>query len=93
LINKNVVTVSEFESQIKKQDVDELSENFKQSLDFSLKIFGEYEPFKISKISHIYPEWKKHEKSLKAGKKSIVMDPEDFHENPDGKEFEEKKKK
>jgi hypothetical protein len=99
LIDKNVVPVSEFESQIKKQNDDELSKKFKQSLDFSLKTFGkckyvhkdhDRDQFVLSEITHIYPEWKKHEKSLKAGKKSIVMNPEDFRENPDHNEFKEK---
>jgi len=83
LINENIVPITEYEVQIKKQNDDKLSESFKQLLDFSLKIFGEYEPFKLSEISHIYPKWKKHEKSLKAGKKSIAMKAVDFLDDPD----------
>jgi len=83
LINENIVPITEYEVQVKKQNDDKLSESFKQSLDFSLKIFGEYEPLKLSEISHIYPEWKKHEKSLKAGKKSIAMKTADFLDDPD----------
>jgi uncharacterized phage-associated protein len=98
LISKSITPLSEYEVQIKKQDDNELSKKFKQSLNFSLETFGKYGQgkygqFVLSEITHIYPEWKKHEKSLKAGRKFIVMNLEDFHENPDGKEFEEKMKK
>ncbi|MDR1720920.1 MAG: SocA family protein [Endomicrobium sp.] len=83
LINESV-PISEYDCQINKQGEDELFESFKESLDFSIKTFGKFDQFKLSEISHIYPEWKKHEKRLETGpKKSIVMNPVDFFDDPD----------
>lgn len=68
---------------IKPQDDDELSESFKEALDFSLKTFGKYKYGELSDISHDYPEWKKFEEELREEKgKRFEMSENDFFENP-----------
>jgi len=91
LIDKSVSSISEYECQINKQEEDELSKSFKESLDFSIKTFGKYEQFALSNITHLYPEWKKHEKNLKT-ENSIVMNFADFFDNPDPDSIDRLKK-
>jgi hypothetical protein len=76
----SVEKISEYEVCISKQGTDEISESFKEALDFSLKIFGAYSQFDLSGISHCYPEWHKREKLIKAGSKREVMSQKDFFE-------------
>lgn len=80
----DVTVVSEYDVEIAKQDCDELSKSFIQSLDFALKTYGDRDQFKLSDITHDYPEWKKHETAINSGtKKSIPMDFKDFFDNPE----------
>ncbi|MDR2437253.1 MAG: SocA family protein [Endomicrobium sp.] len=72
------------------QKDDELSESFKQSLDFALATYGKYTQFQLSDISHDYPEWKKHENAIKSGTKSIPMDFIDFFDDPTNLEHSSK---
>jgi uncharacterized phage-associated protein len=66
------------------QKEDELSESFKQALNFSLSKFGKFDQFQLSKITHIYPEWKKFKEKLdKKEVKSAPMDFADFFDDPD----------
>ena len=45
--------------------------------------FGDKTPFQLSDISHLYPEWKKFENSLKNDNSSrFEMDYSDFFDNP-----------
>jgi uncharacterized phage-associated protein len=76
-----VKPLSEFDVSIEKQDEDELSESFKEALDFALKEFGNYKSFELSGISHCYPEWKRHESDLAATAR-IQMDAIDFFDDP-----------
>ncbi|MDR3195240.1 MAG: SocA family protein [Endomicrobium sp.] len=79
---REVEQLSEHDVLVLKQDTDELSESYKQSLNFSVKTFGKYKQFELSKITHDYPEWKKHEDKLSRGIKSVEMDFRDFFDNP-----------
>jgi uncharacterized phage-associated protein len=80
---EDVSVVSEYEVEIAKQENDELSESFMQSLDFAIKNYGNYEQFELSSITHDYPEWKKHEITINQGiKKRVPMDFKDFFDNP-----------
>jgi uncharacterized phage-associated protein len=80
LLNK-VKQISEYEIIIEAQKDDELSESFKQALDFAVKTYGKYTQFQLSDISHDYPEWKKHEKEISNGGRA-EMSFVDFFENP-----------
>lgn len=73
---------NENEVEIKKQDNDELSKSYIQALDFALKNYGKFNGFELSKITHCYPEWKKHEKTLKSGILQVPMNFIDFFDNP-----------
>lgn len=77
----DIINISEYEVEISKQADDELSESFKEALDFSIKTFGEFSHWILSDISHDYPEWKKLEEDLKASN-SLQINIEDFFENP-----------
>lgn len=56
-----------------------------EALTFAWEKFGHYDQFTLSKeITHKYPEWKKHEQTLKASNISRVsMNIEDFLDDPD----------
>jgi len=75
--------IDEHNVEIKQQEEDELSESFKEAMDFALKEFGDFDWPKMSDISHCYPEWEKHEKELSNVIKSVRMNEIDFFENPD----------
>lgn len=67
---------------IKTQEDDELSESFKEALDFSIKTFGVYSAQDLSRISHDYPEWKKHEGEIRKNPYSrYLMQKDDFFED------------
>ncbi len=73
--------ISEFERKITKQEQDELSESFIESLDFAIFEFGKMTPDEISDFSHNYPDWKKHEKEVINGGRSKML-LLDFFDNP-----------
>lgn len=80
---KEVVELDEFSVLIKEQDDDELSLSFKEALDFSLQTFGKYEWNELSRISHDYPEWKKHEGEVRKNPYSrYPMKLKDFFSDP-----------
>ncbi|MCP4396022.1 MAG: SocA family protein, partial [bacterium] len=56
-----------------------------EALDFAWEKFGHYDEFTLSKrISHQYPDWKKHEQKLNAPNVSrVLMSIEDFLEDSD----------
>ncbi|MDR2693403.1 MAG: SocA family protein [Chitinispirillales bacterium] len=78
-----VKDLSENEVEIMTQNNDELSESFKESLDFSLREFGRYSWTTQSAFSHNYPEWKKHGTKLSYVNPSIIMEIEDFFDDPE----------
>lgn len=55
-----------------------------EALEFAWKNFGHHEKYYLSEtITHIYPEWKKHETMIKSGRASrVTINIEDFFENP-----------
>ncbi|HEV2046072.1 MAG TPA: Panacea domain-containing protein [Chthoniobacterales bacterium] len=68
-------------------DVDEkvLSESDREALEFAWKQFGHVTQFALSKLTHRYPDWKKHEPALAAKTASRVpMNYRDFLEDPKG---------
>ena len=79
-----VKEISEHDVVIEEQGEDELSESFKEAIDFALREFGHYNWEQISSISHCYPEWKKHESALAVleTNKRIEMSVRDFFDDP-----------
>lgn len=73
---------NENEVEIKKQSEDELSKSYIQALDFALTNYGKFDGFRLSKITHLYPDWKKHEKELQEGCLQVPMQFVDFFDNP-----------
>ena len=70
-------------SSINEVDTDELSNSDIEALNFSLKNFGRFGTFVLAeKITHLYPEWKKHESELKERSRAD-MSYEDFFLEPD----------
>lgn len=55
-----------------------------QALIFAWEKFGKFNHFQLAKISHEYPEWKKHELALRSQSR-VRMNYEDFFEDPDVK--------
>lgn len=56
-----------------------------EALDFTWDNFGKFTGFQLKDISHKYPEWKKHEETLRAGILSMQMDYLDFFDDPNPK--------
>jgi len=68
-------------------DVDEkvLSESDREALEFSWKRFGRTAEFALSKLTHRYPDWKRHEAALQSNVVTRVpMNYRDFLEDPEG---------
>lgn len=65
-------------------DVDSavFSESDLEALDFAWRTFGHYTEFKLVDITHHYPEWKRHARTLRSEKR-VGMDYADFFEEPD----------
>ncbi|MDR3001622.1 MAG: SocA family protein [Fibromonadaceae bacterium] len=78
----SIQEIDEYNVEIKQQEEDELSDSFKEAINFALKEFGDCDWKKISDISHCYPEWKKHESEL-SGFKRVQMNEIDFFDDPD----------
>ncbi|MEK6756465.1 MAG: Panacea domain-containing protein [Bacteroidota bacterium] len=54
-----------------------------ESLEFAWKKFGRVNDFRLAKITHLYPEWKKHESALvEKSVTRVKMRYEDFFEDP-----------
>lgn len=62
------------------------SESDLEALSFAWEKFGPYDQFELADISHRYPEWKKHEETLKENSR-VRMSYEDFLDDPEN-EFE-----
>jgi uncharacterized phage-associated protein len=68
-------------------DVDQkvFSESDLEALTFAWDRFGRLEKYTLSRITHRYPDWKKHEAALKSRVVSRVpMNYRDFLEDPEG---------
>ncbi len=68
---------------VKKTDEDVFSQTDIEAFNIVYEEYGEYKPIYLSRISHKFPEWQKHEEKLKS-KISLreKMFYEDFFENP-----------
>ncbi|MCK5061887.1 SocA family protein [Candidatus Parcubacteria bacterium] len=75
--NDNTITV------VKKTDSDVFSQTDIEAFEVVYSEYGEYKPIYLSRISHKFPEWLKHEEILKS-KVSLREDIKysDFFENP-----------
>lgn len=88
-IEDEVEAIDEYTVRIKEQNDDELSESVKEAVNFALDHFGKFDQFKLSDISHIYPEWKKCETELeKGGKKRLQLDLSLCFTDPDNKDLQ-----
>ncbi len=74
---------------IKYDSLNEVNDDFFSETDLEIldeiyEVFGKYEHYYLAdNISHIFPEWKKHENEIiKCGESRVEMDYEDFFENP-----------
>ena len=68
-------------------DVDEkvFSESDREALRFAWDRFGRVEKYELSKLTHRYPDWKKHEAALKSKVVTRVpMSYRDFLQDPEG---------
>jgi hypothetical protein len=79
----SIVEMDKNNVRIEFQEEDELSESFKESIDFALKEFGNCDWGRLSEISHCYPEWRKHESKLSGLVKRVQMNEIDFFDDPD----------
>ncbi len=68
---------------IKEADDSVFSETDLDALKFSWDTFGHLDQFQLFKVTHVYPEWTKHEQGLKLNSR-IQMDLQDFLKDPDG---------
>lgn len=86
----NEISASEeYAISIKEQDTDELSESFKEALDFALKEYGQYDQFTLSNMTHDYPEWKEQKRFLGNGVNQVPMNIPSFFDNPQKLEYSE----
>ncbi|MEE6207251.1 MAG: Panacea domain-containing protein [Alphaproteobacteria bacterium] len=90
MLLEDVEVIDEYSVHINLQGDDELSDSFKEALDFALENYGNYDHFNLSDISHDYPEWKKYENRLKNGEKRCEIKRDDFFDNP--KQLDKSKK-
>jgi len=63
---------------IKSADLDLFSKTDLECLETVYAAFADKDQFELKEITHEYPEWKKHEKELKTGKKRVQMNYDDF---------------
>ncbi len=63
---------------LKLADTNVFSKTDLECLESVYSAFGDRDQFELAELSHQYPEWKKHEKEIKAGKKRVAMDYNDF---------------
>lgn len=61
-----------------------LSKTDVEALDFAWGVFGHYSKFQLCEITHHYPEWKRHARTLQRGpNRRVPMDYADFFDDPD----------
>jgi uncharacterized phage-associated protein len=61
-----------------------LSKTDIEALNFAWGVFGHYSKFQLCQITHHYPEWKRHARTLQRGThRRVPMDYADFFEEPD----------
>jgi uncharacterized phage-associated protein len=60
-----------------------LSKTDCEALDFAWQTFGHYSEFRLRDITHHYPEWKRHARTLRSGQRRVALDCSDFFADPD----------
>jgi uncharacterized phage-associated protein len=65
---------------------DMLSKSDRQTLDYIIKHFGNLTNWELVALTHLYPEWEKHEKALQEGTRSIKIELDDMFSYIDRKE-------
>jgi uncharacterized phage-associated protein len=65
-------------SSIQSTDADVFSQTDLECLEAAYAVFSGYDQYELAEKTHDMPDWKKHEKELKAGKKRVLMDYKDF---------------
>lgn len=80
-----------YKAKNKNLKLDYLSETDIEALDFAINTFGKFSSKRIKDISHLYPEWNRFKKTLKANDITrIEMNIVDFFNDPTSdKEFKE----
>jgi len=74
-----------FIKSVQEPDYSYFSESDIEALNFALKEFNSMGAIELAKLSHEYPEWKKHENTLQnLSERKVRMDYLDFFENPKG---------
>lgn len=68
---------------IKDVDLSVFSKTDLEAMDFAISNFSTYLSPALVKMSHEYPEWKKHQEQLDGGLRQVCMDYSDFFENPE----------
>ena len=63
---------------VKLPDLDLFSKTDLECLEAIYGAFGDKDQFELKDITHEYPEWRKHVKELKTGKKRMPMNYDDF---------------
>ena len=65
-----------------RNDLDNVfSKSDMEALDFAWRVFGHFDQFQLYRITHEYPDWRKHETKLKE-RSRIRMNYEDFFNDP-----------
>jgi uncharacterized phage-associated protein len=73
-------------SSVSELDEKVFSESDKEALQFAWDRFGRVEKYALSQLTHLYPDWKKHEAALKSKVVTRVpMSYRDFLQDPAGK--------
>lgn len=60
-----------------------LSKTDREALDFAWRNFGHYSEFRLRDITHRYPEWKRHARTLREGHRRAEINYSDFFADPD----------
>jgi hypothetical protein len=53
-----------------------------EALETVYREFGDRDQFELAEMTHVYPEWTKHQKDLSQGRKSRLMNYDDFFSEP-----------
>lgn len=72
-------------SSVSEMDEKVFSESDREALTFAWSRFGRVDKFELSKLTHRYPDWKRHEAALQSNVVTRVpMNYRDFLEDPEG---------
>lgn len=63
-------------------DFDVFSQTDIEALETVYREFGDRDQFELAEMTHVYPEWTKHQKDLSQGRKSRLMNYDDFFSEP-----------